>query len=113
MRMTSPGIAVGDLLARDEDDEAAEKPTTARMMCSIMTIVMPSPLSRSSTSRISSTSDVRQPGHGLVGEQHFRLRRERPRELEPAHLDLRERARRRLVRWSRSPTAGEDVHRPS
>ena len=64
-----------------------------------MMMVMPRSLSRISSATMSSTSDCDSPAIDLVGDQELRLGRHGARELELAHLDLREVARqlRRLV----------------
>ena len=56
----------------------------------------PRSLSRISSATMSATSELRQAGHGLVGDQELRLGRHRARELELAHLDLGEVARQLL-----------------
>ena len=54
---------------------------------------MPCSLRRSSSARMSSTSECDRPGHRLVGDQQLRLGRHGARELELAHLDLGQVAR--------------------
>ena len=70
-----------------------EKSITARMMCSIMITVTPCPFSRISSAMISSTSAWLKARHRLVGDQQLGLGGHGARELELAHLDLRQVAR--------------------
>ena len=82
--------AVGDLVPATSTTSRVEKAITARMMCSIKMIVMPWSLSRNSSVENVLDLRVRQPGHRLVGEEQRGLGRDRARQFELAHLDLRQ-----------------------
>ena len=68
----------------------SEKRITARMMCSIMMIVMPCAFSRKRMVRMSSTSALDSPAIASSEIEQLRPRGHGAGQLELAHLDLRE-----------------------
>ena len=91
--MTSSGRAVGDLLAGDQHDQALRE-----LHHRAHDVLDQDDGDAALVEPDQQADDVvdlrmRQPGHGLVGDQELRLRRHGAGELELAHLDLREVAR--------------------
>ena len=85
-----------------------EKLITARMMCSIMMMVMPCAVEAQQQGDDVLDLGMRQPGHGLVGDQQLGLGGHGAGQLELAHLDLREVARQRRALAS-SPTSAQQL----
>ena len=88
-----PAAPSAILLPETSTTRRREKLITARMMCSIRMMVTPCSFRRSSSVRISSTSEWVRPGHRFVGDQELGLGRHGARQFELAHLDLGEVAR--------------------
>ena len=86
-----------------------EKLITARMMCSIMMMVMPCCVEPQQQGEDVVDLGVRQPGHRLVGDQQLRLGGHGAGELELAHLDLGQVARHAL-RLGVEPDLAQQLH---